>query len=79
MRTVVAMAVIATAIGAAALFTPAQAQHYASGWHCRAESGYAWGEGWSPYQNQAQQNALYQCAARTPQGATCFVINCHFD
>ena len=45
---------------------------------CRAQSPVAWGEGVGYTVDEACYIALRQCAARTPAGYSCFVVDYAF-
>lgn len=54
------------------------ANHFGEGynWHCRAESPSGWGVGFSPYRGTAKSIALNNCAANTPYGQVCYIVDC---
>jgi len=71
-KLLVVASVAAAAFAGASLVTPSTADAA----YCEARSRYASGWGQSGSLHRARQRALYECAARTPRGYTCYITHC---
>ena len=75
---IASIALIATPL-AALTATPAQAQQRTGRIVCHAESASAYGYGVHINGNIACDLALYECAIRTPEYQTCYVIRRYWE